>query len=243
MKLDMVKFRDCSTSSVTTEKLRSWDSFKTAVGKYVRLSKAERTIRVFRGHGNATWALETTLDRCKSFRSDADRNECLEGLLRDFKRESMLLDDSVATQEGQSILLLARHHGLPTPILDWSMSPYVAAYFAFASLDHRATHVAVWTLNRDVFRSKNVDMEVIDDDHLLGGNQRALAQRGVFLKLSRFDVKAENDIGDGIMRWTLPIKCREEALNDLDEMGINNRSLLMNLESAAKTAAMRAGLA
>src|SRR5271166_5014741 len=56
--------------------------------------------------------------------------------------ELALRDDFIA-------LCVLRHYGVPTRLLDWSMSPYVAAYFA--ACDHDAEDGEIWSFNEPFY--------------------------------------------------------------------------------------------
>ena len=106
-------------------------------------------------------------------------------LLDEFQRESLEVAPYPDIEDEQ-LELLARHHGLPSPLMDWTASPYVATYFAYADMPSTATHASVWMLDRA--NSALVSADVIDKPSLLKYNVRAFRQRGQFL-LTKVDTR------------------------------------------------------
>jgi hypothetical protein len=92
----------------------------------------------FRGLMSRDYILSTTLQRMGGSFAQLEQH-----LLRTFRKYAYeeimthrpgMLSTSVSQQNQWNWLVLARHHGLPTRLLDWTYSPYVALHFATAGL-------------------------------------------------------------------------------------------------------------
>ncbi|MBE7551209.1 MAG: FRG domain-containing protein [Anaerolineales bacterium] len=99
-----------------------------------------RSPYVFRGLSNAAYKLESSLIRQRGNFAELEPH-----LLRNFRKYAHR--DIVERDTLWHWLSLAQHHGLPTRLLDWTVSPLIAAHFATAHLDSFAIDGAIWAVN------------------------------------------------------------------------------------------------
>lgn len=132
---------------ITGQTISSWNSF-------MQLCNTEFTDRWhFRGVLD-NWALETALERAaRDWRIPMnDLPEIEKGLLREFKRAYPPDESTLSPDDNDTLgwMALMQHHGAPTRLLDWTYSPFVAAFFALDALlscGEFERKAAVWALS------------------------------------------------------------------------------------------------
>lgn len=97
---------------------------------------------VFRGQRDQSWPLSTSLER--RIGPEYSVEDAEQPLRRRFERGAYsYLSQALIPSDRVGWLTLMQHHGAPTRLLDWTLSPYVAAFFAVEQAD---TDSAIWVL-------------------------------------------------------------------------------------------------
>ena len=130
-----------SRAPYTEYRLASWDNFLKII------SGSPYSNWAFRGHRKEAWPLASALSRYfRAFHIDRRAWPQQEGrILRVFKRKAhQFLAQPPDADDDFQWLAMMQHHGAPTRLLDFTWSPYVAAFFA---LERATGDAAVWALN------------------------------------------------------------------------------------------------
>jgi FRG domain len=99
-----------------------------------------RSSRAFRGMQGPSFDLQTSLMRL------GEGYDKQEGhLLRNFRKYA--LREAVHGDSVWNWLALGQHHGLPTRLLDWTYSPYVALHFATQDVEQFNVDGVVWSVD------------------------------------------------------------------------------------------------
>ncbi len=127
--------------SYAIERVDSWE-------EYLRLiTDTPYANWAFRGQADARWPLLSALSRqFLNFKiSPGEWLDQEERILRIFKRKAHhFLEHPPGVGAEFEWLALMQHHGAPTRLLDFTWSPYVAAFFA---LERATVDAAVWAVN------------------------------------------------------------------------------------------------
>jgi hypothetical protein len=103
---------------------------------------------IFRGHANSNWSLQPSLERILGDRWE-DAKTFEDYALEGFRAKFHLYDhENIAPDSKLAWLAVMQHYGVPTRLLDFTESPYVALYFALEDYDFRTKNdLAVYALN------------------------------------------------------------------------------------------------
>ena len=180
-------------------------------------------------------------------------------ILRIFKRKAhQFLDKPPDLDDDFQWMALMQHHGAPTRLLDFTWSPYVAAFFA---LERALGDGVVWALNPARIDSSRNPRPARMDPRVKGNiqryyspgthrfiwmgephtmNRRLIAQSGTFAVPGVLDVPIEGILDDRdqfniLAKLVLANDVREHGMRELYRMNITYATLFTDMDGLARS--------
>jgi hypothetical protein len=152
----------------------TWGNFVEYVSNLIQT----KDMWIFRGQANEDWELSTSIQR--SDIKPENRLKFEEQMIDQLKRRiQFYLPNELYPTNVIEWLALMQHYGANTRLLDWTKSPYIAAFFAM--IDCKEKNSCVWALN--VSKLSQIIVDKYPE---------------IFKKIIDEDIKKQNKIYDGM---------------------------------------------
>ncbi len=260
--------------------LKSWEDFEQALveindrREQFHKRHGYKLYPHFRGVSNSKYHLESTLDRTKKGMSLSDYHVIIKIIHKHVvtctgKEWNLETKVNLGRFDLKAYEFMAylRHDGFPSPLIDWTKSPYIAAFFAFRDIYSEANHkkddvfAAECPVLRDIC-TKYVsifcglwNLQCGDKSHIYTLGHTIATHRNHYLQQSEYSICVregnkniyfanhedieENEEEGVLIKYNIPVSEQQKVLRKLDSMNITAYSLFGSEPSLMETLALR----
>jgi hypothetical protein len=211
---------------------------------------------IFRGQEKSEWRLRTSFHRAGRANLERFLLEDVPRLHKHLSARTRHVFDMRKPEEHGAFVSLAQHHGCPTPLLDWTRSAFVGAYFAYRKVRNsdamRASSadqkVRIYVFDREKWGGELIQFSKLAPaqphlsllDALAIENIRMIPQQALSTITNVDDVESHIRLvekyyqRDFLQVIELPVQERPTVINELQQMGITAGSMFPGLDGACE---------
>jgi len=261
--------------SIIVTDLKTYNEFENEVNKlYSTLAEIRKRTKhsyvsdpLFRGQRSAAWGLKTTLEQYLNDPEESVKQynhylQSIQPALESYTGKSWEIkpyrdkdSDIFHIPPNYAFMTYVRHHGFPSPLLDWSLSPYLALFFAFQKANETDKRVAIFSYVENLGVGKS---GLVGAPKIMGLGPYITTHKRHFMQQGQYTVSVkqisdkwiycnheesfsyiEEKMHDDVIKFTLPVTLKTEVLHKLQLMNINAFTLFGDEDSLVEMLAFK----